>query len=527
MSGSITIPGYSDTNRVPGFYFSLDNSKANTASVTRRVLVLGQMISGSAPSGVASLSAGYSDAVAKYGSGSQCADMVKAYRALDTQGEVWVLPLADDNAAQPAVGGFSIGGTATESGTLSLYIGDQLVSVAVTTGDSAAVVAENIIVAIGNTSGLPVSVGGSANINGDPVTFEGSTLTLNGKTVTLSSAEASGSVVTSPEIILTALNKGQAGNDVLLGISLLGTAGGQATPSGVTVTINAFSGGTTNPTDLSTVLSNQGERVYDLIIHPYTDSGSLTALKEWLNDTAGRWSATQQLYGHAVTAYRGTYGQATSFGLTLNDQHATIVPIADSPSSPLIWAAQIAAQAAISMRENPALPVTGVALSVMPPTDVGRYTRDERNSLLYDGLSTFTVDDSGTVVIERLVTTYQTDAAGLPDNSYLDFETMMCAEICLQDMRIYLGSQFNAYILVQDGSKIGAGIKATTAALIGKACASRYRYQCLQLWCQDPDTFSQNLVAQNAGGGVVKLLMPYNFANQLRVIAGNCQFVKS
>lgn len=492
MSGTVTVPGYSDSNRVPGFYFNLDNSKANTASVTRRVLIVGQMVSGTGVSGVASISAGYSDAVAKYGASSQCAAMVKAYRALDTQGELWVLPLADTTAGVQASGTFTISGTATAAGTLSLYVGDQLISVGVASGDTATVVATNAVAAAGDVSGLPVTVTSAAGV-----------------------------------VTVKAVNKGQAGNDTLLGVSLLGTAGGQSVPSGLTVVASAMTGGATNPTNLATVLASQGERVYDLIIHPYTDSGSLTAFKNWLDSTSGRWSPVAQLYGHAITAYRGTYGNATAFGLTQNDPHATIMPVSDSPSSPLIWAAQIGAQVAMSMRTNPALPVTDLALTVMPPTDAGRFIMDERNSLLYDGLSTFTVDDSGTVYIERLVTTYQTTAAGVADNSYLDIETLLTSEICMQDMRIFLASQYSRCILVSDGTKIPAGAKATTAALIGKAAASRYRWQASQFWVQNADDFAQNLVAENAGNGLVKLLLPYNFANQLRVIAGNVQFSKS
>ncbi|NHN83666.1 phage tail protein [Acetobacter musti] len=495
MSGSITVPGYSDTNRVPGFYFSLDNSKANTATVARRVLIMGQMLTGGGvgTAGVATISAGYSDAVAKYGAGSQCALMVQAYRAIDTTGELWVLPLADDAAAVAATGGFTISGAATAAGTLSLYIGDALVSVGVSSGDTAAIVVASAVTAINSVSGLPVTA----------------------------------TAGTASNVVLTARNKGMAGNDMLLGISLLGTSGGQSIPAGLTVIANAFSGGTTNPTTIAEVLDNQGERIYDLVLHPYSDTGSLTALKEWLSTSTGRWAPMVQLYGHAITAYRGAFGQATAFGAALNDEHATIMPISDSPSSPLIWAAQIGAQTAISMRTNPALPVTGLALTVMPPTDAGRFILTERNSLLWDGLSTFTVDDSGTVNIERLVTTYQTNAEGLPDNSYLDIETMLTAQVCMQDMRTWLGSQFAGFILVADGTKISAGIKATTAALIGKSCASRYRYQCQQLWCQNADVFSSGLVAVNSGNGVVKLLMPYDFANQLRVIAGDVQFTKS
>ncbi|MGS0648884.1 phage tail sheath subtilisin-like domain-containing protein [Komagataeibacter melomenusus] len=495
MSGSITVPGYPTNNRVPGFYFALDNSKANTASYGRRVLIVAQTTTGAALAGTARLSAGITDAEGLYGVGSQAAIMAAQYFAIDPLGEVWVLPLADDAASVAAKGTVTITGPASASGTLCLYVGDQLIPTLVTAGDTAATIAENVVTAAQAVTGLPV------------------TLAVDATTAGL--------------INVTALNKGLCGNDILLGVNLLGTAGGQSLPTGVAVTLGQMAGGTQNPTTLATALAGLGDRVYDLFIHPYTDTASLTAFKTLFNNTDGRWAPMEQLYGHGITAYRGTYGEATAFGLTQNDPHTTIMPISDSPSCPMVWAAQIGAQVAASVRINPALPVTGVALTVMPPTDAGRFTLPQRNSLLWDGMSTFTVDDSGTVNIERLLTTYQENAEGVPDNSYLDIETLMTAMICLQDMRIFLASMFGGYILVADGTRISAGAKATTAQLIGKACISRYRWQCSQYWAQNADTFAANLQAQNQGGGQVFLLMPYDFANQLWVIAGNCQFVKS
>ncbi|WP_308721021.1 phage tail sheath subtilisin-like domain-containing protein [Komagataeibacter xylinus] len=495
MSGSITVPGYPTNNRVPGFYFALDNSKANTASYGRRVLIVAQTTTGAALAGTARLSAGVTDAEGLYGVGSQAAIMVAQYFAIDPLGEVWVLPLADDAASAAAKGTVTITGPASASGTLCLYVGDQLIPTLVTAGDTAATIAENVVTAAQAVTGLPVTLAVDATTAG--------------------------------QIDITALNKGLCGNDILLGVNLLGTAGGQSLPTGVAVTLGQMAGGTQNPTTLATALAGLGDRVYDLFIHPYTDTASLTAFKNVFNNTDGRWAPMEQLYGHGITAYRGTYGEATAFGLTQNDPHTTIMPISDSPSSPMVWAAQIGAQVAASIRINPALPVTGVALTVMPPTDAGRFTLPQRNSLLWDGMSTFTVDDSGTVNIERLLTTYQENAEGVPDNSYLDIETLMTAMICLQDMRIFLASMFGGFILVADGTKIPAGAKATTAQLIGKACAARYRWQCTQFWAQNADTFAANLQAQNQGGGQVFLLMPYDFANQLWTIAGNCQFVKS
>jgi phage tail sheath gpL-like len=338
MSGSITVPGYSSSNRVPGFYLALDNTGANTASAARRVLLVGQMLpNGTGTSGVAEISGGVSDAVAKYGEGSQCHIMVRDYRKIDSTGEVWVLPLQDDAAAQAAAGSFTLTGTATSSGTLPLYIADQLVAVGVSAGDTAATVATNVVTAAKAVTGLPVSVAAAAGV-----------------------------------ITVTALNKGLAGSGIQLGVAVLGTAGGQSVPSGLSVAVVQLAGGTQNPTGLATALAALGTRVYDLVGHPYTDTASLTAFKELFDNSIGRWAPMEQLYGHHITALRGTYGEATTFGLTQNDPHGTVMPISDSPSSPMSWAAQLTAVTAVSMRENPALPVRGLALTVMPPTDAGR-----------------------------------------------------------------------------------------------------------------------------------------------------------
>ena len=58
-------------------------------------------------------------------------------------------------------------------------------------------------------------------------------------------------------------------------------------------------------------------------------------------------------------------------------------------------------------------------LGIVAPRRQNQYTLTERNSLLYAGMSTFTVDDDGTVRLEGVITTYQKNAFGAPDNSYL------------------------------------------------------------------------------------------------------------
>jgi len=493
MSASITVPGYNTANRLPGFYFALDSSKANTASVARRVLIVAQMLaSGNATPMVATVSAGPTDAIAKYGAGSQAAIMVAAYRQIDTVGEVWVLPLMDDTASSAATGVVSITGPASVSGSLPFYIGDQLVPVAVNAGDTASIIASNLKAAAASQPNLPV------------------TIATNG---------------TAGQLVVTARNKGLSGNDIVLNTCLLGTAGGQALPAGVSVTTPTMAGGEQNPTTLASALAGLGTRVFDLIAYPYSDSGSLDAVEGYLSFATGTWSPNIQQYGVGFSAYRGTYGAATALNPDYNQGPIGMMMISDSPSSPMKWAAWCVAAAAVTMRTNPALPITGIAIPALPPSDAGTLVNSMRESLLYDGFSTFTVQD-GQVFIERLITCCQTNSQGVPDDSYLDIETLLTAEVCFQDMRIQLASQLGGSILLADGTKLSAGAKATTAQLVGKTAAAIYRQQAANLWVQNPDQFAAGVQAVNNGNGFVSLFLPYQFANQFWGAAGVAQFTK-
>lgn len=496
MSGAISIPNYSDSNRVPGFYFSASNAQANTGQINRRTLIVAQMVTGGTAKGTAtpntaSISAGVVDAQTKYGPRSLAAGMVASYRKIDTFGELWVLPLADDANAIAATGTLVVGGTPTANGVVNLYVGEVYVPVAVTAGMTPTVIAAAIAAACTAVGTLRVT----AAANAATVTF-------------------------------TAANEGVCGNDILFNLNLLGTIGGQSTPPGLTLTVTPMANGAVNPTTIATALAALGDLPFDIFAHPYTDTASLNAFQAFLSDIGGRWNPIGQLFGQGISAMRGTLGTVTTFGPTRDDQHHSIMPIADSPSSPASWSGEIAAQCAISMRNNPAIPITGLALTVLPPSQLNHFTFTERNSLLYDGLCTHRFDSSGIVYIERMTTTYQTNSLGNADDSYLDLETMFTLEICIQDMLGFLAAQYPAAILVADGTKIPAGSPVTTAQMVGAACASRYVTQCNNFWCQNPQQFAAGVQAINAGNGEVKLLLPYMIANQLRVVAATVQFTK-
>ncbi|QCE34143.1 phage tail protein [Acetobacteraceae bacterium] len=499
MTSSIVIPGYNPANRVPGFFFALDNSRANTATATRRVLLIGQSIqkekaqSSGFPQSV--LATSISDAASAYGQGSQIVRMLQAYRAIDPQGEAWILAVPDASGAQAATGTIKIQGTASNAGTLPIYIGDSVVPVGVSLNDTASVIANNLLAAIGQNKNLPVSA-------------------------SVDAASQDGSVT----VHFTALNSGLCGNDIALNVALLGTANGESIPNGIEITISKMSGGTQNPI-LDNVLIGAGSRTYDLIGQPWTDETSLSAFEQWLNNISGRWMPQKQLYGQVITAVAGTFGQVLALPIK-NDPHMSIMPISDSPTDPIKWIGYLVAQASVSMKENPALPIKDLVIPALPPSSLGVFDDlTEKNQLLYSGLSTFKVGDDGSVLIERIITNYTKNADGSPDNSYLDIERLLTAQVCLQDLRDYLSSLFSRVILLQNGSKIPVGVPATTPDIIKSYIVARYSYQCDQCWAQNLEDFEDGLVVEYAGEGVVRTELPYQFADQLWVIAGNCQFI--
>lgn len=491
MSASISIPGYPDTNRVPGTYFTIAPQGAPVAQNQRALIIATMGATGTALPNIPVISAGLADAQLKYGVSSIAAQMVADYLAQDNFGELWVLPLAQPSSGTAGAGSVTIAGTATQSGTLFLYIAGQRLPVAVTSGDTAAVIATNVAAAITALQAFPVDA-----------------------------------VATTGAIALTAVDKYVAGADIDIRLNYGGTAAGESTPAGITVTIVAFTGGVVNPV-LTTALANLGDTTFDFIISAFNDSTSRAAILSVLQDQSGRWSWSSELYGHAFYAFRGTLAALVTEGQSVNDQHSTIMGVFDTPWPMYRVTADYAAAAAVSLRADPAQPLQTLPLNMPAPPVQSRFTIGEQNSLLYDGISPISVNDAGQVSICRLITTYQTNAAGAPDASYLDVETIFTLMFLVRDMRTFLEVTYPRKKLVADGSIIAAGSNSVTSQLILASAIARYQTYCTLGLAQNYATFAKNALAQNAGNGLVKLSLPFDLANQLRIIAALAFFTKS
>lgn len=392
MAENVSFNEIPDNLRVPGIYIEIDPSKAagGGAVMERRLLLVGQRLAAGTTPALTALRLGSQagdQAAQAFGQGSMLHAMAAAAREADDYVDIWAMALDDDAAGVAASGTVTLSGTPTASGILALYVGGRLVRIAVVAAETATTLASRLADAINADADLPVTA--SANLG----------------------------VVT-----LTCRWKGETGNDLDLRLNYYG----ERTPAGLTVAIVAPSGGTANP-DVADLLDAIAGQQYYSIVCPYLDGPNLTALEAEMVD---RFGPMDVLTGHLFNATVGNHAALTTWGNGRNSPHVSTLGLFDVPTAPWVAAAVWATVAESAGANDPARPFRSLALpGVLPPPEASRFTRAERNLLLYDGISTFTVDQGGTVLIETIITNYQTNTFGLPDIGLLRLETKWTADL--------------------------------------------------------------------------------------------------
>lgn len=478
--------------RVPLFYAEMDNSMANTATESMRRLLIGQVNDNSTAPEINKLTLINNESLAKNigGTGSQFAQMYSQWIKCDPMGEIWALPL-QNTTGSAAAGTIKFGGSAAKAGLINLYIGGTRVRATVIVGDTGATIASNVVAAILSNVDLPV------------------TATANEDTVTI-----------------TCKWTGESGNDIGLLLNLLGRNSGEALPDGVTAEITAMSGGTGTP-DLTEAFANLGDEAFEFICFPFTDTASLNAAQELMNDGSGRWSYMKQLYGHVYSAKRGTVGELVSLGRSRNDQHITIAGFEKETPEPFwVIAAALTARSAIFLSNDPARPTqTGVLTGIQAAPASSRFLMNERQSLLMNGIATIKYS-AGVQQIERSVTTYQKNAYGQADNSYLDSETLHTSSYVINFIKTRITSKYGRHKLASDGTRFGAGQAIVTPSVIRAELIAAYGELEMLGIVENADLFAQYLIVERDANDSnrVNVLFPPDYVNQLRVFALLNQF---
>src|SRR6185295_6027775 len=256
-SNNISFSEIPATILKPGTYSEFNTTLAarGLPANVQEVLIIGQKTSsGSIAEAVPTKIFSEADAILYSGNGSMVHRMVKAAYLANPNLSLSIVNLSDGGSGVAATGTFTITGPATSAGLLTVYIGNEVVTVAIASGDANTAVATALNAAIGYLPGLPVSGGVSSGV-----------------------------------VTVTAKNKGTVGNQIALAYT--------CTATGIGVTVVAMASGATDPT-LQTALTAVYAKRYHIIISPYNN---LTSDLSTLATYSGSPVATLKTHVDAVS----------------------------------------------------------------------------------------------------------------------------------------------------------------------------------------------------------------------------------
>lgn len=420
-----------------------------------------------------------------FGVGSHLARMINTFLANNNVTELKAMAVDDDGGATAAEVTLTVTGPATENGTLSLWIAGIRTAIGVTDADDVNTIASAIEAALDLQLQLPYTASVATNV-----------------------------------VTLVAKNKGLLGNDIDVRLNLKDD---EATPAGVAVAIADSVAGATNPS-VTNLIAAMGDEWFQVIGWSWTDSTSLDAIEAELAD---RFGPIRQLDGVAFSGAIGTIGALGTLGDGRNSPHSSIIHATSEPVPHWEKAAAITARVAQSASADPARPFQTLPLTgILPPIPGDRFTLTERNTLLFDGISTSKVDAGGIVRIGRLITTYETSPTGAPDESFLNVETMETLQFLRWDFRTTIALKYPNFKLADDDTRVAPGQPVMTPKL-GKseAIALFRKWEELGL-VENFNQFKDNLVVERNATDRNRLdfLLPPDLINQLIIVAAKIQF---
>ena len=468
---------------IPIIAVEFDSSQAGATGTPFRSLVIGQRLSaGTVAAETPFLVSSDAAAEAGAGRGSQLALMVAAFRRAARFAELWAVGLDDASGATQQETTVTVTGTATEAGTIALYVAGRRVPVAIDDGDTASESATKINAAVAARSNLPMS-----------------------------SAVAAG-VAT-----LTARNAGTLDLDVRDSYQP-----GEVVPAGLTLVIATSTAGATDPDIADAIAAVAGEQ-FNVIVMPYNADAQMDALETEL-DT--RWGPLSSIDGKAVVAFRGTLAEATTYGNARNSLQTSVMPISDSPTSEWEVAALYGGAVAPSAQRDPAQPFQTLPLpGALPP--VTRWDPTERNILLTDGMSTHTVDQGGVVRIERAITTYQFAPGTIPDDAYMDLNTPLTLSFLRANFRNRIRRKYPRFKLADDGTRFAPGQPIMTPNTMRDEIIAWFRDMQDRGLVEDFRGFKEALIVERDRDDRNRLnaSLPTNLVNQFRAAGVKIAFI--
>ena len=482
-----------------GLFFAEFNAGVPPFSgISTQILIGHKAAGGSAALGVLA-PLGSQDVNALFGAGSSLADMAQFARWHDPIGAIYVLPVAEPVGGVARVDILTFT-AATASGTLVRFVAGERVAIPVGAGDTGAAIAARFAAAVN---------AGYTRFNkrmSFPVT-----------------ATASAAVVT-----LTAIHTGVIGNQVRIDAGL---DGNEIDPAGVTVTVANVTAGA-GIVDIAAALAFLNTIPATWITSAFGATPAiLDATQTYLSDAgSGAWSPMVGKRGHYTTVYASNLAAQTAFGGARNDPHATVLGILNYPHP--LWCIAAALNGVIARSKNIGAAITeaveisrplqGLVLQgIRPPkVDGDRWARADREALYNSGIAACTVDVAGQVRIERTVTTYQRNAQGAADTTFLDLETLAQSMYVGAYLRHRVETTYPRCALMNDNPSNLQGV--ATPDGVRATILHAYIELCNGGVCEKPDLIAKYLIVERSGDpNRLNCFLPVDVANQLRVFAAN------
>jgi len=476
------------TIRTPGAFIGFDNTRASQGLATwaTRIMILGQKLgTGAVPSLTPVRITSALDGQAAFGQGSMLDREIQALWANNSTTETWAMAVADNPAGVAATYTTTFTAIPSGAGTLNFYIAGQLVQIPVAAAEPLASLATALAAAINADADLPVN------------------------------ATAAGAVVT-----CTAGWKGESGNAIDFRTKYYTS---DVMPAGLALTTVAGVAGAGNPA-VAALLAALGATQYHTIVFPWTDGANLAALA---TEMANRRGPLEMIEGVAFSSAKGSQGTLATLGEAQNSPDISISECV-GPATPWERAAREAAVINLNGAIDPARPFQTLVLAGdIAPNPTEQFTRTSRDALLHDGISTHTIDGGGNVLLERPITTYQLNAAGFADASYLDVNTMMTLGYLRFTLRAMIAAKYPRVKLADDGIVIAPGDTSmvTPKILSAELVALALQWELAGL-VENIDEYKSLLVVQRdaTDSSRVNALVPPDIVSGLRVFAGDIQF---
>ncbi|MDO3434332.1 hypothetical protein QWJ46_16755 [Rhizobium sp. CBN3] len=459
-------------------------------SETRMIILAHGLAVGKLAEGQIAICNTRTDARSLAGAGSMLEAMFIAARRNAPSQEIWIGRVADSGTAE--IRTITVGAPPAAGGQGILQIAGESISLELAAGMTANAVATAL----------------AAAINGYYNRLTGMSLPFT--------ATAATNVVT-----LTARHKGTYASGLDIFVPVLDT-------------VNAFVGLFTFATttagagtpSLANILAAMNDDPFEIIVSAFDDGTNLDLLNSFLGEVSGRWSYIQQLYGHAFYPKTDTSTNLVTFALARDTWHLTMVPrFTDGGNAEpgYIWVAAVVGRIAAWLgggangdvsRNQSGLIVEGISA----PRDRA-YWMDyaTRDAMLKNGVSTWNVNRSGQVTIDKIITQQQT-TNGAPDTTFRDIQTVYQLTYALKKFRAALAYEHsNKAIADSNPQNLDA---LTTVKDIKATLFHTYREMAGVLENSEEALLSMVVERDTDNPNRVNMRLPLDVVNPLDILAG-------